>query len=45
MFDCPALNGSPHVTPLSPVQLRILEILGFSSELYTRLEAVSVEPP
>ena len=34
-----------HVTPLSPVQLRILEILGFSSELYTRLEAVSVEPP
>jgi transposase len=34
-----------HVTPLNPVQLRILEILGFSSELYTRLEAVSVEPP
>lgn len=34
-----------HVTPLSPVQLRILEILGFSSELYARLEAVSVEPP
>jgi transposase len=34
-----------HVTPLSSVQLRILEILGFSSEVYTRLEAVSVEPP
>ena len=34
-----------HVTPLNPVQLRILEILGFSSEVYTRLEAVSVEPP
>ena len=34
-----------HVTPLSPVQLRILEILGFSLEVYTRLEAVSVEPP
>ena len=34
-----------HVTPLSPVQLRILEILGFSSEVYTRLEAISVEPP
>ena len=34
-----------HVTPLSPVQRRVLEILGFSSEIYTRLEAVSVEPP
>jgi transposase len=34
-----------HVTTLSPVQLRILEILGFSSEVYTRLEAISVEPP
>ena len=34
-----------HVTPLSPVQLRILEILGFSAEVYTRLEAISVEPP
>jgi transposase len=34
-----------HVTPLGPVQLRILEILGFSSEVYTRLEALSVEPP
>jgi transposase len=34
-----------HVTPLSLVQLRILEILGFSSEVYTRLEAISVEPP
>jgi len=34
-----------HVTPLGPVQLRILEILGLSSEVYTRLEALSVEPP
>jgi transposase len=34
-----------HVTPLSPVQLRILEILSLSSEIYTRLEALSVEPP
>jgi transposase len=34
-----------HVTPLSPVQRRVLEMLGFSSEIYTRLEAVSVEPP
>src|SRR5512145_2677391 len=34
-----------HVTPLSSVQLRILEILAFASEVYTRLEAISVEPP
>jgi transposase len=34
-----------HMTPLSPVQLRILEILGFSSEVYTSLEAISVKPP
>jgi transposase len=34
-----------HVTGLSPVQGRVLEILGFSSEIYTRLEAISVEPP
>ena len=34
-----------HVTPLNSVQLRILEILGFDSEVYARLEAVSVEPP
>jgi transposase len=34
-----------HVTALNSVQLRILEILGFSSSLYTNLEAVSVEPP
>jgi hypothetical protein len=30
---------------LSPLQERILEILGFSSELYTRLCPVSSEPP
>src|SRR2546429_543456 len=34
-----------HVTALSPLQQRILEILGFSSALYTRLCAVSAEPP
>jgi len=34
-----------HVTPLSALQLRILEILGFSAEIYTRLEAISGEPP
>jgi transposase len=34
-----------HVTPLSPVHLRILEILGFSAEVYTSLEAISVKPP
>jgi len=34
-----------HITTLSPLQQRILEILGFSSELYTRLWTVSSEPP
>src|SRR6266705_1758525 len=34
-----------HVNALSPLQQRILEILGFSSELYTRLCTVSSEPP
>jgi transposase len=34
-----------HVTALSPPQQRILEILGFSSEVYTRLGAISSEPP
>ncbi len=34
-----------HLTTLSPLQQRILEILGFSSELYTRLCTVSAEPP
>ncbi len=34
-----------HVTILSPLQHRILEILGFSSALYTRLCTVSSEPP
>jgi transposase len=33
------------VTPLSLVQLRILEILGFFAEIYMRLEAISVKPP
>jgi len=34
-----------HVTALSPLQQRILEVLGFSSVLYTRLCTVSSEPP
>src|SRR5262244_1003033 len=34
-----------HITILSPLQQRILELLGFSSELYTRLSTVSSEPP
>jgi len=34
-----------HVTALLPHQQRILEILGFSSEVYTRLGTVSAEPP
>jgi transposase len=34
-----------HVTPLSPLQRWILGILGFSAEVYTKLEAISVEPP
>jgi transposase len=43
------IQGPPqtdrHVTALSPLQQRILGILGFSSELYTRLCTVSSEPP
>ncbi|HEY5871404.1 MAG TPA: IS1634 family transposase [Candidatus Tectomicrobia bacterium] len=34
-----------HVTALSPLQQRILEVLDFSSALYTRLCTVSSEPP
>ena len=34
-----------HLATLSPLQQRILEILGFSSEVYTRLCPVSDEPP
>jgi transposase len=34
-----------HLTALSPLQQRILEILGFSSELYTKLCTVSAAPP
>jgi transposase len=34
-----------YVTPLRPIQLRILEILGFAAAVYMRLEALSVEPP
>ena len=38
-------QGVRHMTALSPLQQRILELLGFSSELYTRLCTVSSEPP
>ena len=34
-----------YMTALSPLQQRILEIVGFSPELYTRLCTVSSEPP
>jgi transposase len=34
-----------HVTALRPLQQRILELLGFSSALYTRLGTISSEPP
>ena len=36
---------SRHWSPLSPLQQRILEVLGFSSAVYTRLCTVSAEPP
>jgi transposase len=34
-----------HLTVLGPLQERILEILGFAAEVYTRLCPVSAEPP
>ena len=34
-----------HLAVLSPLQVRILELLGFSSQVYTRLCTVSDEPP
>jgi transposase len=34
-----------HMTALRPLQQRILEVLGFSSALYTRLCTISSEPP
>lgn len=34
-----------HVTPLSPLQIRILDLLDFSPEIYTRLGIKSAEPP
>jgi len=34
-----------HMTALSPLQQRILELLGFSATLSTRLCTVSSEPP
>jgi transposase len=34
-----------YITALNPLQQRILEILGFSSDLYIRLGTVSSEPP
>jgi transposase len=40
-----AQQTTRHVTALHPLQQRILELLGFSEELYTRLCRVSSEPP
>jgi len=34
-----------HLSPLHPLQQRILEVLGFASALYTRLCTISAEPP
>ena len=34
-----------YMTALSPLQQRILEVLGFSSALYTRLCTIASEPP
>jgi hypothetical protein len=34
-----------HLSALSPLQQRMLDLLGFSSELYTKLCTVSAEPP
>ena len=34
-----------HLSPLHPLQQRILEVLGFASVLYTRLCTISAEPP
>jgi transposase len=34
-----------HLTALSPLQQRMLEVLGFSAALYTRLCTISSEPP
>jgi transposase len=34
-----------HMTALSPLQQRILALLGFSPELYTRLGTIASEPP
>jgi hypothetical protein len=35
----------PHVTPLSDLQRRILELLGFSVDIYRGLGLVSMNPP
>jgi transposase len=34
-----------HVTPLSDLQQRILVLLGLSTDIYTRLSAISAQPP
>jgi len=34
-----------YVTPLSPLQLRILSLLGFSSDIYSRFNSVFQKPP
>ena len=40
-----AKQAHRHLTALSPLQERILELLGFSAQAYTRLCDVSHEPP
>lgn len=40
-----AQQTARYVTALSPLQQRILELLGFSAVLYTRLCTDSAEPP
>jgi transposase len=40
-----ATQTSRHLTALRPLHVRILELLGFSSQVYTRLCTISDEPP
>jgi len=38
-------HTSSYITPLSPLQLRILTLLGFSSDIYTRFYSIFFNPP
>jgi transposase len=40
-----AQQSHSHLTALSPLQKRILELLGFSEQAYIRLSDLSLEPP